>query len=395
MVDCLRALGIAVEVSAAGVSVAGTSGTSEGTAGNVTMTVTGCAGRPPATGARLDARQSGTTARFVAPVAALGHGRVVLDADPQMRARPMGPTFAALAALGADVATAEGGRLPATIQAGGLRGGPLRLPADESSQFASGLLLAAPAMRDGLELSLATDPVSQPYLAMTVEVLRAFGAHVEVLDGGRRYVVAPGPLRARAWAIEPDASAASYAFAAAAVTGGRVRVAGLGRASLQGDLSFVDVLARMGCTVSQGDDWTEVRGPAPGGLRGVDVDLADLSDTAPTFAVVAALADGPSRATGIGFIRRKESDRIAAVVTELRRLGVDADEEADGFAVRPAPAGPHGAVVQTYRDHRMAMSLALVGLRVPGVAVADPGCVAKTFPGFWALLERLRGRAVA
>jgi 3-phosphoshikimate 1-carboxyvinyltransferase len=194
-------------------------------------------------------------------------------------------------------------------------------------------------------------------------------------------VYAPASLE-----IEPDASAASYAFAAAALLGGRVTVEGLGRDAQQGDVAFVDVLEQMGAAVERTPTSITVTGT--GHLRGVEVDMAQISDTAQTLAVVAAFAESPTRVTGIGFIRGKETDRIGAVVSELRRLGIDASDEPDGFTVRPGPVRP--ATVQTYDDHRMAMSFALAGLRVPGVQIADPGCVAKTFPGYWDLLDELR-----
>jgi 3-phosphoshikimate 1-carboxyvinyltransferase len=368
MVDCLRRLGFGVATGAVD-------------ADPTDLTVEGSGGRVPAAAADLDVRQSGTTARFVAPVAALGHGRYRLDGAPRMRERPMADLVAALRSLGAHV---DGDRLPFIIDAAGLAGGRATVAADASSQFASGLLLAGPAMTEGLELRLASAPVSRPYLELTADVMRAFGATVTATDD-RTYSVAPGGYRAAAFTVEPDASAASYFFAAAAICGGTVRVPGLGRRSRQGDLAFVDVLARMGADVEQTDDTTTVTGAAP--LRGVEVDMGDLSDTASTLAVVAAFASSPTRVTGIGFIRAKESDRVGGVVRELRRLGVDADEEADGFVVRPGSF--HPARVHTYDDHRMAMSFALVGLRVPGVEIEDPACVAKTFPGFFSALAGL------
>jgi len=369
MVDCLRRLGFTVEVAGDG------------------LTVDGAGGRIPAAAGDLDVRQSGTTARFVAPLAALGHGRYRLDGAPRMRERPMADLVDALRALGARV---SGDRLPFTIDADGLAGGRAAVAADASSQFASGLLLVGPAMAAGLDLRLTSAPVSRPYLDLTADVMRAFGATV-TSAGGRSFAVAPGGYRATAYTVEPDASAASYFFAAAAICGGTVRVPGLGRRSRQGDLGFVDVLARMGAEVDQTDDITAVTGAAP--LHGVEVDMADLSDTASTLAVVAAFASSPTRVTGIGFIRAKESDRVGEVVRELRRLGVDADEEADGFVVRPGPFRPgpfRPARVRTYDDHRMAMSFALVGLRVPGVEIEDPACVAKTFPRFFEVLAALR-----
>jgi 3-phosphoshikimate 1-carboxyvinyltransferase len=254
-----------------------------------------------------------------------------------------------------------------------------------SSQFLSGLLLAGPCVRGGLRVELTTPLVSAPYVAMTAAVMDAFGASVE--GDGEAWVVPEGRYRAATYAIEPDASAASYFFAAAVLTGGRVTVPGLGPGTLQGDLAFVDVLERMGAVVERHDDRTTVAaGPR---LAGIEADLSELSDTAQTLAAVAVFADSPTRVRSIGFVRAKETDRLAAVVRELHRVGVQAEETDDGFVVHPGT--PRPAVVETYDDHRMAMSFALLGLRVPGIAIADPGVVGKTFPGFWDALEGLRG----
>ena len=354
--------------------------------------VVGTGGRLPARAVALDARRSGTTARFLAPLLALGSGPYRLDGDAQLRARPMGPALEALTALGARVeAAGEPGRLPVTIVgADRLPGGSVAVGADVSSQFLSGLLLAGPLMADGLVLQLTTPAVSRPYLDLTVATMRAFGARVDVPDD-RSFSVAPGGYRPTDHAVEPDASAASYFFAVAAICGGRVRVEGLGTGTVQGDLAFVDVLERMGARVERTAGWTEVTGT--GTLRGVDLDLSQISDTAQTLATVAVFAEGPTRVTGIGFIRRKETDRIAAVVTELRRCGLQAEEEPDGFVVHPG--APRPTTVRTYDDHRMAMSFALLGLRAPGIRIDDPGCVAKTYPGFFADLDRLRTAAPA
>ena len=252
---------------------------------------------------------------------------------------------------------------------------------DLSSQFLSGLLLAAPCMPNGLRVRLTTELVSVPYVDMTLAVMNAFGVEDATIEH-----VAPQPYRPATFAIEPDATAASYFFAAAAVTGGRVRVGGLGSESMQGDVVFADVLREMGADVTVADDFVEVRGT--GRLHGVEVDMSEISDTAPTLAAIAPYADTYTRITGIGFIRRKETDRVGNVVAELRRCGVDAYEEDDGLVVEPSQ--PHGALVRTYGDHRMAMSFAVLGLRTAGIELDDPGCVAKTFPGFWEALERLR-----
>ncbi len=349
-------------------------------------TVAGTGGRLAPGPATLDARLSGTTARFVLPVAAMGPGPYRLDGRAPLRRRPMGPALEALRSLGVAVTEAGvRGHLPVTVSGGPLRGGAVAVPGGVSSQFASGLMLAAPCMPEGLDVSVPGRLVSEPYVAMTAAVMTAFGATVEQ-PGPGRFAVAPGSYRSRTYVIEPDASAASYFFAAAAVCGGRVRVPGLGTGSLQGDLGFVDVLERMGAVVRRTDEWTEVEGVGP--LEGIDVDLAGLSDTAQTLAVVAVFASSPTRVRGIGFIRAKETDRIAHPVAELRRCGIEAEETDDGFVVHPGT--PRPATVQTYDDHRMAMSFALLGLRAPGIAIADPGCVDKTFPGFWDTLDSLR-----
>ncbi|MGV3760133.1 MAG: 3-phosphoshikimate 1-carboxyvinyltransferase, partial [Actinomycetota bacterium] len=354
--------------------------------GDVTLRVRGCAGRPPATVAAVDARLSGTTSRFLLPVAALTPGTVRVDGALPLRARPMGPSIAALRQLGVTaVEVGEPGHLPVDLSDGPAAGGELEVAGSASSQFLSGLLLAGPAMRTGLVVRVAGELVSRPYVDMTVAVMGAFGVHVERPDE-RTWRVEPQTYRTAEHRIEPDASAASYAFAAAAIAGGSVTVEGLGSRALQGDIAFVDVLEAMGATVERAPDRTTVRVDRP--LQGREVDMRHISDTAQTLAVVAAVAEGPTRVTGIGFIRGKETDRIGAVVTELRRAGIDAEEEADGFVVRPGPARP--AVIETYDDHRMAMAFALFGLRHDGIRIADPGCVAKTFPGYWGFLERLR-----
>lgn len=373
MLDAVAALGATVDV--------------DGT----TVRVTGVAGVPHPGPRTVTARQAGTVARFLPPVLALGHGPYRLDAAPAMRARPMAPLFEALRSLGAAV-TEEGepGHLPATIIGAGVPGGTVRVRGDVSSQFLSGLLLAAPCMRDGLRVEATTDIVSRPYLDLTLDVLAAFGAAGR-WQGARAIAVDPGGYRATRFQVEPDATAASYFFAAAAITGGRVTVPGLGRRSRQGDLAFVDVLARMGARVEVGDDATTVTGT--GVLHGVEVDMGAISDTAQTLAAIAPFADGPTRVEGIGFIRRKETDRVAAVVTELRRCGVDAVEEADGWSIRPG--APTAAEIRTYADHRMAMSFALLGLRVPGVTILDPDCVGKTFPGYWDALRAIGARVAS
>jgi 3-phosphoshikimate 1-carboxyvinyltransferase len=378
MLDCIAALGATVVVDRDA----------------HVIEVVGTGGRLADGPVELHAKLSGTTSRFIAAVLALGAGPFRLDGGEPLRARPMGPVLDAVRQLGATV-TEEGepGHLPVTVSGGATGVGPggetgfVHLPGDVSSQFVSGLLLAGACLPGGLRVELSTDAVSRPYLDMTIAVMAAFGATARA-DGPRAYVVEPGGYTAADHAIEPDASAASYLFAVAAVCGGRVRVQGLGRHSLQGDVRFVDALEDMGCTVDRGDDAIEVVG---GPLRGIEADFEPISDTAQTIAAVAAFAEGPTRITGIGFIRRKETDRIAAVVTEMGRAGVGAREEHDGFVIEPAPVRP--ATIETYDDHRMAMSFTLLGLRAPGICIADPGCVAKTFPDYFDVIETLRPRS--
>lgn len=337
----------------------------------------------------VDARRSGTTSRFLMPVAALGSTPAVIDGDRQLRARPMAHQIAALRDLGVKVTElGRPGRLPVRVE-GPINRRACSIAGDASSQFASGLLLAGGAA--GLSVELAPDPVSRPYLEMTLAVMRAFGASVDVAEpdssgGGEVVTVGGGYRNGGCYRVEPDASAASYFLAAAAITGGRVRIEGLGRSSIQGDVAFADVLAAMGAAVTVGDDCIEVCG---GSLHGAEVDLAEISDTAPTLAVVAAFASGTTTVSGIGFVRNKESDRVSGPVAELNRCGIDAVETDDGFVVRPSRR-PTAAVFETYQDHRMAMAFALIGLAVQGVSVRDPGCVAKTFPGYFGALEQLR-----
>ncbi len=337
---------------------------------------------------RVHARLSGTTSRFLLPLLALGDGPFVLDGAEPLRRRPMGPTIDAVRRVGAEVddgLETPAGHLPVTVRGAGTRGGEITVPADLSSQFVSGMLLSAPLMPEGLTLVMAGEVVSGPYLDMTVATMEAFGAEVE-RPAPDRFVVEPTGYRATSYAIEPDASTASYVLALAAMRGGRVTVEGIGTSSLQGDVAVARVLAQMGAEAELTDTSVTVRGT--GRLHGVDVDMSDLPDMAQTIAVAAAIAEGETRVRGVGLIRHHETDRIAAVVTELRRCGVGAEETEDGFIVRPAPIRP--AVVETYDDHRMAMSFSLLGTVAPGIEIADPACVAKTFPGYFDVLDRLR-----
>jgi 3-phosphoshikimate 1-carboxyvinyltransferase len=375
-------------VMAAGLTTLGAGLEADWAAG--TIAVTGTHGSIPAAAATIDCAASGTTMRFLSAVCGLGVGTYRLDGTARMRQRPIGDLIDALRDQGIDaVAESPGGCPPVVIRSRGLPGGAARVRSETSSQFASGLALASACSEHGMEITFAGRVVSQPYLDMTRRVMESFGAVCHVLEDGR-WRIAPTGYEARAYDIEPDASAASYFVAAAAITGGHVRLEGLGRESLQGDVAFCDVLERMGCTVAWEPRAVTVSGRA---AMGIDIDMNAISDTVPTLAVVAVFADGPTTIRNVAHVRDKETDRIGDLVRELRRLGVDVDEHADGLTVRPtnAAAALHGARVRTYDDHRMAMSLALAGLRVPGVEIEDPTCVRKTFPGYWKALADLAG----
>ena len=328
---------------------------------------------------------SGTSARFLAPLVALGSSQYVIDGIQAMRLRPLQPLIEALNQLGGQVSSATGCP-PIRVDARGIRGGSVTIRGDLSSQYLSGLLMSAPYFERGLELIVDGELVSKPYLEVTGQAMQAFGVEMQNFNF-ERFVVRPSRYQPTTYHVEPDASAASYLFAAAAITGGRVTVPGLGTNSLQGDLGFVRVLEQMGCIVRMTATETEVIGTAT--LRGLEVDMSQISDTAQTLAAVAVFADRPTRVTGIGFIRKKETDRVAAVVTELQRLGINAVEEEDGFIIYPGTIKP--ARVETYDDHRMAMSFALIGLKQAGVTILDPKCTSKTFPNYWDVLESMRG----
>jgi 3-phosphoshikimate 1-carboxyvinyltransferase len=338
----------------------------------------------PARQADLFVGNSGTTMRFLTAMVSLGYGKYRLDGVPRMRERPIGDLALALNDLDSWVMTNDG-YPPVEVWAQGLPGGTTRIKGDVSSQFLSGLLMAAPLAQRDVQIEVEGPLVSRPYVDMTVAIIRAFGAQVETDSDSLFFVPGRQEYRLRRYVIEPDASAASYFFAAAAVTGGQVTIPGLSVQSLQGDVRFVDLLKQMGCMVVRADGGFTVRG---GPLRGIDVDMNDISDTVMTLAAVACFAEGPTTIRNVAHIRHKETDRLAALATELRRVGVEVEEFADGLTITPRPL--HGAVIETYNDHRMAMSMSLIGLRVPGIVIKNPGCVAKTYPGFFQDLEKLR-----
>jgi 3-phosphoshikimate 1-carboxyvinyltransferase len=336
----------------------------------------------------LGVGNSGTTARFLTVAAALADGPVVIDGSPRMRERPIDDLTRALAAVGVPVEIlGRAGCPPVRVAGGGFPGGDVEVDASRSSQYVSALLLSAPYADRDLVIRFAGGTlVSRPYVELTLEVMRAFGADTDWNEAGGLWVRAGQRYAGRRYDIEPDASAAAYPFCAAAIAGGRVRVEGIPKHSLQADFALLGILERMGCGVRRGADFAEVEGPSAG-LRGVDVDMNDLPDAVLALAVVAAFAEGTTHIRNVANLRIKETDRLAALESELSKLGAGAHTTADSLTIVPGPL--HGAEIATYDDHRMAMAFALAGLRIPGVVILEPSCVSKTWPDYFAVLDRL------
>jgi 3-phosphoshikimate 1-carboxyvinyltransferase len=351
--------------------------------------VSGCGGQLRAPAHPLDTGNSGTTARFLTAAACLADGPVLIDGSPRMRERPIDDLVAALTGLGVRCEIlGEAGCPPLRVHGGGLPGGAAVIDASRSSQYVSAVLLAAPYAKSDVELEIAGGVlVSRPYVGLTLQVMDAFGARAAWRGADRLYVAAGPGYRGRDYTVEADASSAAYPFCAAAIAGGRVRVDGVPRDSRQADFRLLDILEHMGCRVRREADAVEVTGP-DGPLRGVDVDMNDLPDAVLALAVVALFADGPTHIRNVENLRIKESDRLAALEAELRKLGASARADADSLRIEPAAL--RGAEIATYDDHRIAMALALAGLRVSGVVIRDPDCVSKTWPGYFTMLERLR-----
>ena len=356
MAGALRAIGATVDLAGEAVVVDGIGG-------------------PPTGAATVDCRMAGTVGRFIVAMLAAGHGRFAVDAHPQLRARPLGPVLAALRDQGAEI---DGEALPLALGARGLRGGAIDVDASVSSQFLSGLLMAAPFARRETTLRFGA-LVSAPYLRLTLDAMAAFGVSVTRGDGA--LIVAPQRYRATAYPVEPDASTASYFLAGAAITATTVTLPGLDLdATRQGDIELVQHLMAMGCELV-GRRPLSLRGPAR--LRGVRVDMNSSSDVFMTLACLAPFADGPTTITGIGHARVKESDRVGATAANLRALGIEVQEGPDWLRVEPGTPRA-GVCLPTFDDHRMAMAFALIGARAP-VELEDPGVVAKTCPEFFSL----------
>jgi 3-phosphoshikimate 1-carboxyvinyltransferase len=357
---------------------------------NQSMVITGLGGKIPAQKAELFIGNAGTAARFLTAFLTLGNGEYILDGEPRMRERPIGDLIDALNQLGVEV-EAKNNCPPVEIFAKGLPGGKTKIAGNISSQFLSALMMVGPYARSPIEIELTTDLNSKPYVDMTISMMKDFGVEIE-RNGYDNFIIQPAHfLPIPSYAIESDASAASYFFAAPAICGGTVRVENISRTSIQGDIAFLDVLHQMGCIVEEAENCIQVTGPSE--LHGIDVDMRDIPDTAQTLAAVAPFASSPTTIHGIASARMKETDRVHATCTELVRLGVRVDEHADGMTIHPCVA-MRPAVIQTYNDHRMAMSFSLIGLRFDGVTIENPACVSKTFPNFFEVLEMLSSRSI-
>ncbi len=348
--------------------------------------IEGSNGEIPSKNARVWCGSAGTASRFLAAAVAAGHGRYVLDATPQMRRRPMTPLVNALTSQGATIRTPPDVDALLQIETQGLNGGSLTLGGTHvSSQYLSALLMAAPMASTPLEIQTAV-PVSRPYVDMTCGLMAQFGVQVDQQGYERFRIQAPTTYRGGDHVIEPDASTASYFFAAAAVTGGTVTVNNLSRrSSVQGDVRFLDVLEKMGCNVTSNHHSITVTGPPS--LNGITVDMSQISDTVMTLACIAPYANSTTTIENIGHIRVKESDRISALADGLSRMGVDFKETPTSLTIHPST--PRGAIIDSYEDHRIAMSFAVAGLITPGVGIQNPNCVDKTCPNFFDLLQLL------
>jgi len=347
--------------------------------------VLGRGGKFKATDERIDVGNSGSSMRFVTALSALRKGVTLLDGSERMRKRPIGELLSGLGELGVKAYSQKGDDCPPVIvESRGLKGGKARIKGEESSQFLSSLLMVAPYAQRDVHIEMTSPLASKPYVDITRDVMSAFGVKIENQRYDSFFVTAGQRYFPHEYRIEGDASNACYFFSAAAVCRGRVRVKNLNPNTLQGDIGFLDILERMGCRVIRGKDWIEVGG---GELHGVEMDMNAMPDLVPTLAVTAAFASGKTVIQNIGHLRFKESDRIHALSAELGKMGIRAKEGEDWLEIEGGK--PHGAEIETYDDHRLAMSFAIAGLAIPGVKIGGEECVNKSFPGFWKTLQEL------
>ena len=334
---------------------------------------------------KVDLGNSGASMRFVTALAALKKGVTLLDGSERMRKRPMGELLKGLGEIGVRAYSKKGDNCPPVIVGSqGLQGGTVRIKGEESSQFLSGLMMVAPyALRD-VSIEVMDPLASKPYVDLTQDVMSAFGVKIESQEYSSFFIKAGQRYLPRTYWIEGDASNASYFFSAAAVCRGKVKVEGLSPGTIQGDIGFLKILEKMGCSVTRGKDWIEVLG---GELHGIEMDMNEMPDLVPTLAVTAAFAQGRTVIQNIGHLRFKESDRIHALAAELSKIGIRVREGEDWLEIEGGK--PHGAEIETYEDHRLAMSFAIAGLVIHGVKIKGERCVDKSFPEFWEKLQKL------
>jgi 3-phosphoshikimate 1-carboxyvinyltransferase len=354
------------------------------------MVVSGIGGHPKNPGREIYLGNNGTAMRLLTGVVALGEGPFTLTGSPRLLQRPIQPLLDALSTMGVDCRTkGKDGYPPVIVQAHGLQGGTITLTDIESSQYVSALLICAPFAESDTVIELQGKIPSLPYVEVTLDVMKAFGVEA-IKQTSRGYVVKSNQrYRGSRYRIEGDCSSASYFFLAAALCKGKIRVQHINPQTLQGDIKILPIMERLGCTVIRGEDWVEVQGGelAPGEYT---FDLGAMPDMVPTLAVLAAVRPGRTIITNCSHLRLKESNRLEALATELNKIGVKAKEQSDGLVIEGD--SPHGAAIATYNDHRIAMSFAVLGLAIPGIEIQDENCVDKSFPGFWAELNKLYGR---
>lgn len=326
---------------------------------------------------------SGTTLRFLVALSSLLKGKVILEASERMKDRPINALIECLKCLSANLKE-EDNSLLIYLESKGLEGGLIRISGKESSQFISALLMISPYARERMEIEVVEDLVSKPYVDITLDTMSAFGVNVK-REGYKYFIISNEKgYKPQKYQIESDASSASYFFSASAITGGRIRVEKFNPRSLQGDIRFLTILEEMGAKVIQGEDWVEVRGRE---IRGIEIDMSEIPDIVPTLGVTASFAQGKTIIKNIGHLRFKESDRIIALAKELVKIGVHVEVGSDWLCIEGGK--PHGAEIETYNDHRIAMSFAIAGLKVPGIKIMGEDCVRKSFPKFWETFKSL------
>lgn len=330
---------------------------------------------------------NGTALRFLTTLVSLGTGNYIIDGNSRLRERPIRPLLEALQTLGVTCHSKDGsGYPPVTIAGGDINGGRVTFSDLESSQYISSLLISSPYARKDVEIELSGTAVSMPYVDITIDVMKQFGVTVTTAEGHTFTVHVPQKYTGQRYLVESDASSASYFFLAAALCRGRVRVLNINPDTVQGDIGFIHILETVGCSVARGDTYIEVTGSTLKG-EALEFDMAHMPDMVPTLAVLSAFRPGRTIISNVAHLRFKESDRIAAVVNELNRIGVDARELDDGMVIQGG--APHGAEIETYDDHRIAMSFAIAGLATDGITIKNKNCVKKSFPGFWETLDQL------